>query len=81
MPETIARTVAEVERVTRRGATINVFALDPEPRLVHFVQDLTARTAGGSSSPTPTGSASTSSATTCAPGAGGVAVAVAGLGA
>src|SRR5687767_8343044 len=36
MPETIARTVAEVERVARTGATVNVFALDPDPGLVHF---------------------------------------------
>ena len=34
MPETIARTVAEVERVARTGATVNVFALDPDPGLV-----------------------------------------------
>jgi uncharacterized protein with von Willebrand factor type A (vWA) domain len=46
MPETIARTVAEVERVARGGATINVFALDPDPGLVHFVHDI-ARRAGG----------------------------------
>ncbi|MGY1727531.1 VWA domain-containing protein [Geodermatophilus sp. SYSU D01062] len=46
MPETIARTVAEVERVARSGATLNVFALDPEPGLVHFVHDITARAGG-----------------------------------
>ncbi|MGY1699079.1 VWA domain-containing protein [Geodermatophilus sp. SYSU D00766] len=46
MPETIARTVAEVERVARSGATLNVFALDPEPSLVHFVHDITARAGG-----------------------------------
>ncbi len=46
MPETIARTVAEVERVARSGATINVFALDPDPGLVHFVHDLTERAGG-----------------------------------
>jgi uncharacterized protein with von Willebrand factor type A (vWA) domain len=46
MPETIARTVAEVERVARSGATVNVFALDPDPGLVHFVHDLTARAGG-----------------------------------
>ncbi len=46
MPETIARTVAEVERVARSGATMNVFALDPEPALVHFVQDITQRAGG-----------------------------------
>ncbi|MGY2127688.1 VWA domain-containing protein [Blastococcus sp. SYSU DS0617] len=46
MPETIARTVAEVERVARSGATVNVFALDPDPGLVHFVHDLTERAGG-----------------------------------
>jgi len=46
MPETIARTVAEVERVARSGATLNVFALDPEPSLVHFVHDITQRAGG-----------------------------------
>ncbi|MGY1601040.1 VWA domain-containing protein [Geodermatophilus sp. SYSU D00815] len=46
MPETIARTVAEVERVARSGATVNVFALDPDPGLVHFVHDLTQRAGG-----------------------------------
>jgi uncharacterized protein with von Willebrand factor type A (vWA) domain len=46
MPETIARTVAEVERVARTGATVNVFALDPDPGLVHFVHDITKRAGG-----------------------------------
>jgi len=46
MPETIARTVAEVERVARSGATVNVFALDPDPGLVSFVHDLTERAGG-----------------------------------
>ncbi|MGY2081424.1 VWA domain-containing protein [Modestobacter sp. SYSU DS0657] len=51
MPETIARTVAEVERVARSGATLNVFALDPEPGLVEFVHDITARAGGRVFSP------------------------------
>ncbi|MGY2082569.1 VWA domain-containing protein [Blastococcus sp. SYSU DS0539] len=46
MPETITRTVAEVERVARSGATVNVFALDPDPGLIHFVHDLTQRAGG-----------------------------------
>ncbi|TFV62390.1 UNVERIFIED_ORG: hypothetical protein E4P37_17320 [Bacillus sp. AZ43] len=46
MPETIARTVAELERVARGGATVNVFALDPDPGLIHFVHDLTQRAGG-----------------------------------
>jgi len=45
-PETIELTMAEVLRLTRRGATINVFMLDTEPRLVRFVQAL-ARLNGG----------------------------------
>jgi uncharacterized protein with von Willebrand factor type A (vWA) domain len=46
MPETIARTVAEVERVARTGATVNVFALDPDPGLLHFVHEMTQRAGG-----------------------------------
>jgi uncharacterized protein with von Willebrand factor type A (vWA) domain len=38
LPETIERTMTEVLRLTRRGATINVFMLDDEPRLVRFVE-------------------------------------------
>jgi uncharacterized protein with von Willebrand factor type A (vWA) domain len=53
MPETIARTVAEVERVARTGATVNVFALDPDPGLVHFVHDLTERAGGRVFQPDP----------------------------
>jgi uncharacterized protein with von Willebrand factor type A (vWA) domain len=46
MPETIARTVAEVERVARSGAVVNVFALDPDPGLVRFVHEVTQRAGG-----------------------------------
>jgi uncharacterized protein with von Willebrand factor type A (vWA) domain len=53
MPETIARTVAEVERVARTGATVNVFALDPDPGLMHFVHDLTQRAGGRVFQPDP----------------------------
>jgi uncharacterized protein with von Willebrand factor type A (vWA) domain len=53
MPETIARTVAEVERVARTGATVNVFALDPDPGLIHFVHDLTQRAGGRVFQPDP----------------------------
>ena len=45
-PETLELTMAEVERVTRRGATINVFMLDDEPRLLAFVEHLAARNGG-----------------------------------
>ena len=45
-PETLAVTMAEVERITRRGATINVFMLDDEPGLVNFVESVAARNGG-----------------------------------
>jgi uncharacterized protein with von Willebrand factor type A (vWA) domain len=50
-PETTAATMAEVERVTRRGATINVFMLDDEPGLVRFVESMAARNGGRVFSP------------------------------
>ena len=46
VPETVTATMAEVLRLTRRGTVINVFMLDDEPRLVHFVDQL-ARMNGG----------------------------------
>jgi uncharacterized protein with von Willebrand factor type A (vWA) domain len=45
-PETTAATMAEVERITRRGATINVFMLDDEPGLIRFVEAMAARNGG-----------------------------------
>jgi len=45
-PETLAVTMAEVERITRRGATINVFMLDDEPGLVRFVEAVAQRNGG-----------------------------------
>ncbi|HEX6919883.1 MAG TPA: hypothetical protein VF314_06615 [Actinomycetes bacterium] len=45
-PETIALTVAEVDRMTRRGATVNVFQLDDDPRLTAFVEELAKRNGG-----------------------------------
>ncbi|GAC1445586.1 MAG: VWA domain-containing protein [Mycobacteriales bacterium] len=53
LPETLSLTMAEVERVTRRGATINVFMLDDEPRLVEFVEHLAARNGGRVFAPDP----------------------------
>ncbi|MDQ1627778.1 MAG: hypothetical protein QOI54_1522 [Actinomycetota bacterium] len=44
--ETIALTVAEVDRMTRRGATVNVFQLDDDPRLTAFVHELARRNGG-----------------------------------
>ena len=32
--------------MARTGATMNVFALDPDPGLVHFVHDITRRAGG-----------------------------------
>jgi uncharacterized protein with von Willebrand factor type A (vWA) domain len=52
-PETAAATMAEVERVTRRGATINMFMLDDEPGLVHFVEQIARRNGGRVFSPDP----------------------------
>ncbi|HET6209003.1 MAG TPA: VWA domain-containing protein [Jatrophihabitans sp.] len=44
--ETVAATLAEVERCTRRGATINIFMLDDEHRLVEFMQEIGRRNGG-----------------------------------
>src|SRR5262245_57384291 len=44
--ETIAATLAEVERCTRAGATINVFMLDDDPRLVRFMHEVGRRNGG-----------------------------------
>jgi uncharacterized protein with von Willebrand factor type A (vWA) domain len=51
--ETIAATLAEVERCTRRGATINVFMLDDDPRLVAFMQEVGRRNGGRVFQPKP----------------------------
>ncbi|MCW2707067.1 MAG: von Willebrand factor type [Frankiales bacterium] len=53
LPETLELTMAEVERITRRGATINVFMLDDEPRLISFVEHLAQRNGGRVFSPDP----------------------------
>lgn len=52
-PVTLALTLAEVDRMTRRGASLNVFMLDDEPRLVEFVQELARRNGGRVLSPSP----------------------------
>jgi uncharacterized protein with von Willebrand factor type A (vWA) domain len=52
-PETLALTLAEVDRCTRGGATINVFMLDSEPALVRFVERLAGRNGGRVFSPDP----------------------------
>lgn len=53
LPETVALTVAEVDRCTRRGATINVFMLGDEPGLVRFVDEIARRNGGRVFSPSP----------------------------
>ena len=53
LPETVALTLAEVDRCTRRGATVNVFMLDTEPALVQFVEELARRNGGRVFSPSP----------------------------
>jgi len=45
--------MAEVERVTRRGAVINVFMLDDEPGLVRFVEAMAERNGGRVFTPDP----------------------------
>ncbi len=45
-PETLALTLAEVDKMTRRGATINLFMLDDDPALVEFVESLARRNGG-----------------------------------
>jgi uncharacterized protein with von Willebrand factor type A (vWA) domain len=52
-PETIELTVAEVDRMTRRGASLNVFALDDDPRLLGFMQELARRNGGRVLQPDP----------------------------
>lgn len=46
LPETLEATVAEVDRLTRQGATINVFLLDDDPELVAFVDGVARRNGG-----------------------------------
>lgn len=50
-PETIELTLAEVDKMTRRGATINVFQLDDDPRLTAFVEEIARRNGGRVFSP------------------------------
>ena len=45
-PETVEATMAEVDRLTRRGAALNVFMLVDEPRLVRFVSAVARRNGG-----------------------------------
>jgi uncharacterized protein with von Willebrand factor type A (vWA) domain len=51
LQETLELTLAEVEKITRRGATINVFMLDDEPPLIRFVEAIARRNGGRVFSP------------------------------
>jgi uncharacterized protein with von Willebrand factor type A (vWA) domain len=44
--ETIVATVAEVDRMTRRGAALNVFQLGDDPRLAQFMSEVARRNGG-----------------------------------
>jgi uncharacterized protein with von Willebrand factor type A (vWA) domain len=50
-PETITLTLAEVDKMTRRGATINVFQMDDDPTLGAFVDQIAQRNGGRVLSP------------------------------
>lgn len=53
LPETLELTLAEVDKLTRMRATINVFMLDDDPRLVGFVSEVARRNGGRVFSPSP----------------------------
>jgi uncharacterized protein with von Willebrand factor type A (vWA) domain len=53
LPETLELTMAEVERTARRGATLNVFRLGDDPRLVAFIDHVAARAGGRVFAPDP----------------------------
>jgi uncharacterized protein with von Willebrand factor type A (vWA) domain len=46
LPDTIEATLAEVDRLTRAKATINMFLLDDDPRLASFVDGIARRNGG-----------------------------------
>lgn len=46
MPETLALTLAEVDRATRAGVAINVFMLGEDPRLIEFMTEVARRNGG-----------------------------------
>ncbi len=51
LPDTLELTLAEVDRLTRRHATINIFLLDDDPRLAAFVDGIARRNGGRVFSP------------------------------
>ncbi|MFC0861977.1 hypothetical protein ACFHYQ_06690 [Sphaerimonospora cavernae] len=50
-PETLTLTLAEVDKMTRRRATINIFMLAPDDRLRDFVDEIARRNGGRVFSP------------------------------
>jgi uncharacterized protein with von Willebrand factor type A (vWA) domain len=50
-PETVAATVAEVDKMTRRRAGLNIFVLGDDARLKEFVEDVVKRNGGRMFSP------------------------------
>ena len=45
-PETLALTLAEVDKMTRRGAALNIFMLAEDDRLTAFVDNVARRNGG-----------------------------------
>jgi uncharacterized protein with von Willebrand factor type A (vWA) domain len=52
-PETLELTLAEVDKMTRRRATLNIFMLADDERLVSFVEEVGRRNGGRVFAPTP----------------------------
>jgi uncharacterized protein with von Willebrand factor type A (vWA) domain len=52
-PETLVLTMAEVDKMSRRGATLNIFMLADDQRLVSFVEEVARRNGGRVLAPTP----------------------------
>jgi len=46
LPETVSLTLAEVDRATRSGVTLNVFMLGEDPQLVAFMNEVARRNRG-----------------------------------
>jgi uncharacterized protein with von Willebrand factor type A (vWA) domain len=53
VPETVRRTIAEVDRLAQAGATLNVFMLGEEPGLRRFVDAVAKRSGGRVLTPSP----------------------------
>ncbi len=54
-PRTVAKTLSEVDRIARLGASLTVFRLGDEPRLAAFVDVLARRSGGRVIAPDPEG--------------------------